>query len=79
MQPSCKTSQLPNPPCRKEDFEPDPHPFSNRSCVPPVASGRAERGKRLNRRIAETVDSSTLFVKRDTLCYFLSAGAWRET
>ena len=30
MQPSCKISQLPNPPCRKEDFEPYPKPFSNR-------------------------------------------------
>ena len=53
MQRSCKTSQPPNPPCRKEDFEPYPQPFSN-------------RWKGLNRRIAETVDSSTILVSRDT-------------
>ena len=40
-------SQPPHPPCPKEDLEPLTKPLANRSCVPAVASGKAERARGL--------------------------------
>ena len=43
MQGSPAGSQPPHPPCPKEDLEPLSKSLANRSCVPTVASGKAER------------------------------------